>query len=316
MTVGRPSGGWFTVDTDSTAPYSSTGPPPREPHPAHGCARRGGPLGDLRPRAGDRRRSRHRESDHRHHLAGRGRHVYGPTTVTATRTTTGASPRSSSSWTATVSTTTQRAVQLQLERHDVGAHTLQAVAQDAAGNTGSPAVVHVTVPMDTQAPDAPTGLVATTSRRRRSTSPGTRRATIAGSRATGWSGTGSVLPGTLTVRSFTDTGLTPGTRTHTSCARWTQPATSAGTATPPPSRRWPNPARCTPRRGRGPTVSRGRPVDDRPAQWVRRHQSTRGGSRSTTWPTPSPVRRSPACRPADADLLTSYRLTRRPRART
>jgi hypothetical protein len=92
-----------------------------------------------------------------------------------------------------------------------GAHTLQAVASDAAGNTGASAIVHVTVPPDTEDPSAPTGLAA--SNVTKTTVDLAWNASTDDRGVTGYRvvRNGTVLPGTLTVRSFSDTGLTPGT---------------------------------------------------------------------------------------------------------
>jgi chitodextrinase len=93
----------------------------------------------------------------------------------------------------------------------VGPHTLQTVATDGAGKTGSSVLVHVSVPADTTPPGAPGTPVAS--------NVGQQSLTLSWSAATDDRGVagyrivrnGSVLPGTVTGTTFTDTGLTPAT---------------------------------------------------------------------------------------------------------
>ena len=92
-----------------------------------------------------------------------------------------------------------------------GAHTLQTVAHDTSGNTGSSAVVNVTVPSDTTVPTAPTSLASSGV-----TQTGVTLTWAAATDDRGVTGyqvvrNGTVLPGTVTALTFTDSGLTAGT---------------------------------------------------------------------------------------------------------
>ncbi|WP_460459432.1 Ig-like domain-containing protein [Angustibacter peucedani] len=93
---------------------------------------------------------------------------------------------------------------------DVGSHTLTATAVDAAGNS-STSTVHVTVPADTTAPSAPSGLtssdVSQTSVKLSWTASTDDRG-VTGYRVVR---NGTVLPGTVTGLTFTDSGLAAGT---------------------------------------------------------------------------------------------------------
>jgi hypothetical protein len=93
----------------------------------------------------------------------------------------------------------------------VGAHTLQTVAIDGAGTTGSSAIVNVTVPVDSTPPGAPGTPVAS--------NLGTTSVTLTWPAATDDRGVagyrivrnGVVLSGTVTGTTFTDTTLAPAT---------------------------------------------------------------------------------------------------------
>lgn len=92
-----------------------------------------------------------------------------------------------------------------------GAHSLHAIATDAAGNDGQSASVQVTVPADTTAPGAPPGLTAgtaTTTTVPLSWSAATDDRGVVGYRVVR---DGTVLPGTVSGLSWTDTGLSAGT---------------------------------------------------------------------------------------------------------
>jgi hypothetical protein len=92
-----------------------------------------------------------------------------------------------------------------------GAHTLQTVASDAAGNTGLSAIVNVTVPLDTTPPGSPGTPTAS--------GIGQQQLTLSWTAATDDRGVtgyqvlrnGSPLPGTVTGLTYTDTGLTAAT---------------------------------------------------------------------------------------------------------
>jgi len=93
---------------------------------------------------------------------------------------------------------------------DVGNHTLQTVATDAAGNTGSSAPVAVTVPADTTAPSAPTGVTAsnvTTNSVTLSWTAATDDRSVAGYQIVR---NGTVIDSTGNT-GYTDTGLSPST---------------------------------------------------------------------------------------------------------
>lgn len=92
-----------------------------------------------------------------------------------------------------------------------GNHTLETVASDAAGNTGSSVIVNVIVPPDTAAPGAASGLT--------SNNIGKEQVDLAWSAASDDRGVdhyvvvrnGVPLPGAINGLTFTDTGLTPNT---------------------------------------------------------------------------------------------------------
>ena len=82
--------------------------------------------------------------------------VYGPVTVTATASdNVGVSSVSLLVDGNTVGTDTSAPYSFDWSATDVGNHTLQTVASDAAGNTGSSTPISVTVPADTTPPSAP-----------------------------------------------------------------------------------------------------------------------------------------------------------------
>jgi trimeric autotransporter adhesin len=92
----------------------------------------------------------------------------------------------------------------------VGTHTLQAVAHDGAGNTGSSATITVTVPPDTTAPGAPGSL--------NQTGATTSAVSLAWTAATDDRAVGSYqvlragsVVGSTSGLTYTDTGLTAGT---------------------------------------------------------------------------------------------------------
>jgi chitodextrinase len=96
----------------------------------------------------------------------------------------------------------------------VGAHTLQTVATDGAGKTGSSAIVDVTVPVDGTPPGAPGTPVASNL-----TQTGVTLTWTAATDDRGVTGyrvvrNGTVLPGTVTGTTLADTGLTPATAYH------------------------------------------------------------------------------------------------------
>ena len=93
----------------------------------------------------------------------------------------------------------------------VGAHTLQTVASDAAGNTGVSTVVNVTVPQDTSPPGPPGTPTASAIGQQQLTLSWTAAGDDRG--VTGYQvlRNGSPLPGTVTGLSYTDTGLTAAT---------------------------------------------------------------------------------------------------------
>ena len=92
-----------------------------------------------------------------------------------------------------------------------GTHVLTTVAEDMAGNTGTSAAVNVTVPADTTAPTAPTGL-ATSVLTRTSVTLSWVAATddrgVVGYRVVR---DGVLLPGTITALTTTQSGLTANT---------------------------------------------------------------------------------------------------------
>lgn len=138
--------------------------------------------------------------------------VYGATTVTAT----GTDDRAVKSVTlkvdgTTADTDTSAPYSFTWNATVEGAHVLTTVAEDVAGNTGTSAAVNVTVPADTTAPTAPTGL-ATSDVTKTSVTLSWLAATddrgVAGYRVVR---NGQVLPGTITALTTTQSGLTANT---------------------------------------------------------------------------------------------------------
>jgi len=140
--------------------------------------------------------------------------VYSPTTVTATATDdTGVASAALQVDGTTVATDTTAPYSFSWNATAVGSHTLRTVATDAAGNSGqsAPVTVTVTAPADTTPPTAPGSLTAsqvTTSSVTLSWTAATDDRSVAGYRVLR---NGTVLPGTVTGLSYTDTGLTAGT---------------------------------------------------------------------------------------------------------
>jgi len=140
-----------------------------------------------------------------------GANVYGSTTVTATASDNlGVTSVNLLVDGAVTATATSAPYSFNWNATAVGSHTLQVVARDAAGNTGSSATVSVTVPPDTTPPGAPSGLTvtgATTSSVALTWTAATDDRAVAGYQVVR---DGSVvgMPGGT---SFTDTGLASGT---------------------------------------------------------------------------------------------------------
>ncbi len=201
-----------TVATDTSAPYNFTWTATAGPHTlrtvAHDAAGNTGNSADVHvtasapdttppttaitsPNAGDS--------------------VYGPTTVTATASDdTGVTSVSLLVDGSTVGTDTSAPYSFTWSATDVGSHTLQTVASDAAGNTGSSTPISVTVPADSTPPSAPGPLS--------SSNVTANSVTLSWTAATDDRAIGGyqiVRDGTVidstTNTTYTDTGLSPST---------------------------------------------------------------------------------------------------------
>ncbi|HEU5271049.1 MAG TPA: Ig-like domain-containing protein, partial [Jatrophihabitans sp.] len=140
-----------------------------------------------------------------------GSSVYGPTTVTATASDdTGVTSVSLLVDGSTVGTDTSAPYTFSWNATAVGNHTLQTVAADAAGNTGSSTPVSVTVPADTTPPSAPGPLS--------SSNVTANSVTLSWTAATDDRAVGGyqivrdgTVVGSTGDTTYTDTGLTPST---------------------------------------------------------------------------------------------------------
>ncbi|MBV9821834.1 MAG: fibronectin type III domain-containing protein, partial [Actinobacteria bacterium] len=161
-----------------------------------------------------------------------GASVYGPTTVTATASDdTGVTAVDLLVDGSLLATDTSAPYSFSWNATSVGSHTLQAVAHDAAGNTGSSAVVTVQVPTDTTAPSAPGPLS--------SSDVTANSVTLSWTAATDDRGIGGyqvvrdgTVVGSVTGTSYTDTGLTAGT-TYSYTVRAVDTSGNAGPDTAP-----------------------------------------------------------------------------------
>jgi Bacterial Ig domain/Concanavalin A-like lectin/glucanases superfamily/Fibronectin type III domain/Domain of unknown function (DUF5122) beta-propeller len=149
-----------TVATDNTAPYSFNWTATAGPHTlrtvAHDAAGNTGNSADVHvtasaPDTTAPTTAITSPSD--------GDSVYGPTTVSATASdNVGVTSVSLLVDGTSVGTDASAPYTFSWNATDVGSHTLQTVASDAAGNTGSSTVVNVTVPVDSTPPSAPGAL--------------------------------------------------------------------------------------------------------------------------------------------------------------
>lgn len=181
-----------------------------------------------------------------------GSSLYGPVTVTATA----ADDRGVASVDllvdgAVVATSTTAPYSFTWSATAVGSHTLQVLAHDAAGNTGSSTTIAVQVPPDTTAPSAPGDITSggvTTTGASLSWTAATDDRALAGYQVL----RDGVVVGNVTGLSYTDTGLSPGT-TYSYSVQAVDAAGNVGpadtplavtTASQPPalfSESWPDP---------------------------------------------------------------------------
>ncbi len=141
--------------------------------------------------------------------------VYGPTTVTATAgDDVGVASVALKVDGTQVAVDTSAPYSFSWNATTVGPHTLQTVATDGAGKTGSSSIVNVTVPVDSTPPGAPGAPAASNLGQQSVTltwTAATDDRSVAGYRVVR---NGTVLPGTVSGLTFTDTGLTPATPYH------------------------------------------------------------------------------------------------------